>query len=43
MFLISQTITLLKNVRTEAKKEFRKQMTLRKIKNEKINLYDIVG
>ena len=33
----------IENVQAEAKKEFRKQMTLRKIKNEKIKLYDIVG
>ena len=33
----------IKNVWAEAKKKFRKQMTLRKIKNEEINLYDIVG
>ena len=33
----------IENVWAEAKKEFRKQITLRKINNEKINLYDIVG
>ena len=33
----------IENVWAEAKKEFRKQMTLRKIKNEEINLYDVVG
>jgi len=32
----------IENVWAEAKKEFRKQITLRKIKNEEINLYDIV-
>ena len=33
----------IENVWAEAKKEFRKQMTLRKIKNEEINFSDIVG
>ena len=33
----------IENVWAEAKKEFRKQLTLRKIKNEEINLYDIVN
>ena len=33
----------IENVWAEAKKEFRKQLTLKKIKNEELNLYDIVN
>jgi transposase len=33
----------IENVWAEAKKEFRKQLTIKKINNEEIKLYDIVG